>query len=90
MIVEISLAPPASLPVTAVIVHTALIGVPELVMNAFEPLMTHSPPSRTAVVLGGPGVGAAVGLGEAERRRGSLPRHIGDSQRSFWACVPKR
>jgi hypothetical protein len=37
-------------PVTAVTVTNLVIGVPELVMNCFEPLMTHSSPSSTAVV----------------------------------------
>jgi hypothetical protein len=37
-------------PVRAVTVTSAVIGVPEFVMNAFEPSMTHSSPSRRARV----------------------------------------
>jgi hypothetical protein len=50
MIAEISLPPSGSCPVTAVIVTNAVTSVPELVMNALDPLMTHSSPSSTAVV----------------------------------------
>ena len=69
MIVEISLRPPCSSPVTAVTVTSEVMSVPELVMNDFVPLMTHSPPSTGARRAGRAGVGAAAGLGQAERRR---------------------
>jgi hypothetical protein len=41
---------PSFSPVTAVTVTKRVIGVPEFVMNCFEPLMTHSPSSSRAVV----------------------------------------
>lgn len=50
MMVESSLEPSGFVPVTAVTVTSAVMSVPELVMNAFEPLITHSSPSRTARV----------------------------------------
>ena len=50
MIEEISLRPSASVPVTAVTVTNEVMSVPELVMNAFEPLITHWSPSSRAVV----------------------------------------
>ena len=42
--------PSGRVPVTAVTVTSAVMSVPELVMNAFEPLITHSSPSSTARV----------------------------------------
>ena len=50
MIEEISLPPSGLVPVTAVTVTRPVMSVPELVMNDFVPVMTHSSPSRTAVV----------------------------------------
>ena len=67
MIVEISLRPSRS-PVTAVTVTNRVMSVPELVMNCFEPLMTHSPPSQAR---GGPartGIRSRLGFGEPEAR----------------------
>ena len=51
-IVEISGVPPPAASVRAVIVTSDVMGVPELVMNAFSPSITHSPAasSRTARV----------------------------------------
>ena len=43
MIAEISLRPSSRVPVTAVTVTRPVMSVPELVMNALVPLMTHSP-----------------------------------------------
>ena len=60
MIVEISLRPSRS-PVTAVTVTKRVMAVPELVMNCFEPLITHSPPSRRAVVRVAPASDPASG-----------------------------
>jgi hypothetical protein len=51
---EISLPPFAFTPVTAVTVTRLVMSVPELVMNALDPLITHSPPSRRAVVCVAP------------------------------------
>ena len=42
MIVDSSLRPSGRVPVTAVTVTSAVMSVPELVMNALEPLITHS------------------------------------------------
>ena len=50
MIAEISGRPSARVPVTAVTVTSPVIAVPELVMNDFDPLITQSSPSTTAVV----------------------------------------
>src|SRR5689334_23689974 len=53
MIAEISFEPSGLVPVTAVTVTRIVISVPELVMNALDPLMTHSfvRSSRTARVV---------------------------------------
>jgi hypothetical protein len=50
MIVEISLPPSASVPVTAATLISAVMSVPELVMNALLPLITQWSPSSTARV----------------------------------------
>lgn len=42
MMVDSSFEPSGFVPVTAVTVTSAVMSVPELVMNAFEPLITHS------------------------------------------------
>jgi hypothetical protein len=49
-IAEISFEPSGFVPVTAVTVTSTVRSVPELVMNALEPLITHSPSSSRAVV----------------------------------------
>ena len=51
MIAEIWAVPSSLVPVRAVTVTTDVMSVPELVMNALAPLMTHSWPSRAARVL---------------------------------------
>ena len=50
MIEEISFVPSARVPVTAVTVINPVMSVPEFVMKALEPLITHSPAERTALV----------------------------------------
>ena len=77
-------------PVSAVTVTIDVIGVPELVMNAFSPSITHSP---ARLVEAGPGarpagVAAGVGLGQPERRRALRPAHRSGSQRSCCSGVP--
>jgi len=47
---EISLTPSGRVPVIAVTVIRPVILVPELVIKAFEPLITHWPSERIAVV----------------------------------------
>ena len=66
-IAEISFFPSSPRSVTAVTVTSEVMSVPEFVMNALVPLITHSPPSSFAVVRVAPGVRAAAGLGQAER-----------------------
>ena len=89
MIAEISLRPSRS-PVTAVTVMRSVIAVPELVMKLFAPLITHSPPSRRAVVRGGSGVGATAGLGEPECAERLPRRRAGGASASSAPRVPKR
>jgi hypothetical protein len=48
-------------PVRAVIVTHAVMSVPAFVMNIFEPLITHSPSSSTAVVRVAPASEPAFG-----------------------------
>ena len=50
MMAEIRRRPLTGCPVTAATVTRPVISVPEFVMNALVPLMTHSSPSRRAVV----------------------------------------
>ena len=61
MIVEISGRPSARSPVRAVTVTSEVMSEPELVMNCFEPLTTHSPPSSTALVFVAPASEPAPG-----------------------------
>src|SRR6266540_2884008 len=89
MIAEISMWPPSSRPVTAVIVHSPVMGVPEFVMNAFDPLMTHCPSSSFAVVLVAPASLPPPGSVRPNDPRMS-PRAIGTSQRCFCFSVPNR
>ncbi len=61
MIVEISGVPFSLRPVRAVTVTSEVISEPELVMNCFAPLITHSPPSSSALVLVAPASEPAPG-----------------------------
>ena len=62
---EISLWPFVP-PVTAVIVTQPVMSVPELVMNCFAPLITHSPSSSARGRARVAGVRAGLGLGQPE------------------------
>jgi hypothetical protein len=88
MIPEISLEPSERLPVVAVIVTSPVIGVPELVMNAFEPLITHWPPSSLAVVLVASASVPPPGSVSPNAPKIS-PRAMGTSHRRFCSSVPK-
>ena len=90
MIAEISRCRPARSPVTAVTVTSAVMSVPELVMNAFEPLITHSLAVEAGGGAGGAGVGAAAGLGEAERAERLARRQRRAATRRFCSSVPNR
>ena len=86
---EISLRP-FEPPVTAVIVTQPVMSVPELVMNCFAPLITHSPSSSRAVVRDVAGVRAGLGLGQPEGGQ-PLPRGTArGSQSRFCSSVPQR
>ena len=61
MIVEMAFLPFSRVPVTAVTVTSEVMSVPELVMNCLLPLITHSSPSRLAVVLVAPASDPAPG-----------------------------
>ena len=73
----------------AVTVTTEVMSVPELVMNALEPLITQSPPSKRAVVRVAPASDPPPGSvrPKAPSRR---PAHRAGSQ--CWRCssVPNR
>ena len=90
MIAEISGGRPAARPVTAVTVTRPVMSVPELVMKHLVPLITHSSPSRTAVVRVPPGVGAAAGLGEAERAEDLADAQARQPLLASARSVPKR
>ena len=73
--------------VRAVTVTSEVSSVPQLVMNAFSPLMTHSSPSGTAVVRVVPASDPPSGSVRPKAAR-ALPATRSGSQRSFWAGVP--
>ena len=54
-------------PVRAVTVITEVMSLPEFVMNALAPSITHSSPTSSRAGPGPAGVGAGLGLGQAER-----------------------
>ena len=70
-------------PVLAVTVMTLVMGVPELVMNALAPSITHAPSSRRAWVRVAPASLPASGSVSPNAPRAS-PAHIAGSQR--WRC----
>ena len=73
---EISRDPSGRRPVTAVIVVPPVISVPELVMKALVPLITHFPSRSSAFVCDVAGVAAGAGLGEPE-----APQHLAARER---------
>ena len=90
-IVEISGLPSGRVPVTAATPTTAVIEVPELVMNDFDPSITHCAVLEPGPRLHRPGhVGAAARLGQPERAELSRPRRGAGSHSRFCASVPNR
>ena len=89
MIAEISLWPSASVPVTAVTVTSCVRSVPELVMNAFEPLMTQCPSSSRAVVFVAPASEPPPGSVSPNAPSAS-PAHSRGSHSCFCSSVPNR
>ena len=89
MIAEISGLPPVR-PVMASAVTTDVIDVPELVMNAFEPSITHSSPSSRAVVRIPPGMSEPPPGSVRPNAARRSPWHRSGSQRSFCAADPNR
>ena len=88
-IAEISFLPSSRRSVTAVTVTSEVMSVPELVMNAFDPLITQPSASSFAVVR----VAPASEPPPASVRPNApsfLPAARSGSQRSFWASVPNR
>ena len=73
----------------AVTVTRAVISVPELVMNAFEPLITHSSPSRTARVVAPPASEPKPGSVRPNPASASPVTSFG-SQRARCSSVPNR
>ena len=68
---------------------SVVIGVPELVMNAFSPSSTHSSPSRVAFVRRPPASLPASGSVNPNAAS-AVPEQSSGSQRCFWASLPKR
>ena len=81
---------PSSDVVTAVTVTSDVMGVPELVMNAFSPSMTHSSvaSSSVAVVLVPPASLPASGS-VSPNAPIARPAQRSGSHCCFWASVPK-
>ena len=69
------------------IVTTLLMGVPELVMKAFDPLTAHLPSSSLAVVRVAPASDPPPGSVSPNAPRIS-PLAIGTSHRFFCSSVP--
>ena len=69
------------------IVTIDVIGVPELVMNAFSPSITHSPPSSVARVRVPPASLPASGS-VSPKAPSARPAHRSGSQRSCCSGVP--
>ena len=76
-------------PVTAVIVTQPVMSVPELVMNCFAPLITHSPSSSRAVVRMLPASEPASGS-VSPKAASRLPAVSCGSQSRFCSSVPQR
>lgn len=89
MMAEISGRPLSPRPVTAVTVTSPVMSVPELVMKALVPSMTHSPPSRRAVVLVAPASDPPPGS-VRPNAPSMVPAHRRGSHCCFWASVPNR
>jgi hypothetical protein len=88
-IVLISFLPLAVWPVTAVTVTRRVRSVPELVMNALLPLITHSPPSSRAVVRVPP-ASLPAPASVSPKAPSASPLHSCGSHCAFCSSVPKR
>jgi len=88
MMLEISLRP-SERSVTAVIVTQPEISVPELVMNCFAPLITHSPSLSSAVVPVLPASEPASGSVSPNAASFSPPQSMG-SHSERCSLVPQR
>ena len=79
----------SSSPVTAVIVTHAVMSVPALVMNIFEPLTTHSPSRSSARVRAAPASDPASGSVSPNAASFSPDASSGTHSR-FCSSLPKR
>ncbi len=86
---EISLRLPAAGPVIAVAVITEVMSVPELVMNDFDPLITHSSPSSRAVVRVAP-ASLPPPASVSPNAASAVPAHSAGSQRCRCSSLPNR
>ncbi|CPV93662.1 Uncharacterised protein [Mycobacteroides abscessus] len=87
---EISGEPSAERPVTAATPTTAVISVPELVMNALAPLMTQVPLSSTARVRIDPGMSVPPPGSVKPKAAKDFPEASSGSQRCFCSSLPYR
>ena len=76
-------------PVTAVTVTSRVISEPELVMNCFEPLITHWPSSSTAVVRV-PAASEPASASVSPNAPSAWPEASSGSHSRFCASVPLR
>ena len=84
---ESSFFPSSRFPVTAWTTQTLLISVAELVIKIFEPLMTHSSPSKVAVVLEAPASEPALGSVNPKEER-AFPVQSSGSHFFFCSSFP--
>ena len=87
MIALISGRPSALSPVLAVTVTTEVMSVPELVMKALAPRMTHSPSSSRARVFVAPASEPASGS-VRPKPASARPATRSGRKRSFCSCEP--
>lgn len=78
---------PSRVPVLAMTVAPAVMSVPEFVIHFFDPLMTHSPPSSSAVVRVPPASVPASSSVRPKAHRFSPVAHL-ERNFSFCSCVP--
>ena len=78
------------MPVTAATPTTPVIDVPELVMNTFVPSITHSPPSRRALVRMAPATSEPPPGSVSPNAPSICPAHRRGSHSRFCSSVPYR
>ena len=77
-------------PVRAAMVMTEVIAVPELVMKAFSPSITHSSSPSSAAFVRSPAASLPASGSVRPKAASAVPAHRSGSQRRRCSSVPKR